>query len=93
MIEATIKMFGRIDIPVNDAGIRHVAPIQDFADGKWEQVIAINLSAPFYAIEAALAGHEEARPGPHHRYRVDPDLRTGCPAGQSRGNRRGTHFV
>jgi 3-hydroxybutyrate dehydrogenase len=54
LVEATIKDLGRVDILVNNAGIQHVAPIQDFPDDKWEQVIALNLSAAFYATKAAL---------------------------------------
>lgn len=53
------EMFGRIgdiDILVNNAGIQFVAPIQDFPDEKWEQIIALNLSAAFYATKAALPG-------------------------------------
>ena len=54
LVEATISDLGRVDILVNNAGIQHVAPFQDFPDEKWEQVIAINLSAAFYSIKAAL---------------------------------------
>jgi len=54
MIAAAIKELGRVDIVVNNAGIQYVAPIQDFPDEKWEQIIAINLSAAFYTTKAAL---------------------------------------
>jgi 3-hydroxybutyrate dehydrogenase len=39
---------------VNNAGIQHVAPIEEFPDERWDAVIAINLSANFHAIKAAL---------------------------------------
>jgi 3-hydroxybutyrate dehydrogenase len=39
---------------VNNAGIQHVAPIDDFAPLKWDAVIAINLSAAFHTIRMAL---------------------------------------
>jgi 3-hydroxybutyrate dehydrogenase len=54
LIETAIKQLGRIDILVNNAGIQHVAPVQDFPEEKWEQVIAINLSAAFYGSKYAL---------------------------------------
>lgn len=46
--------FGRLDILVNNAGIQHVAKIEDFSAGKWDAIIAINLSSAFHAIKAAI---------------------------------------
>jgi 3-hydroxybutyrate dehydrogenase len=46
--------FRRLDILVNNAGVQHVAPIEDFPIEKWDQIIAINLSAAFHAIRAAV---------------------------------------
>ena len=43
-----------MDILVNNAGIQHVAPVEEFPVDKWDAVIAINLSAAFHAIRAAL---------------------------------------
>jgi 3-hydroxybutyrate dehydrogenase len=48
--------FGRLDILVNNAGIQHVAPIADFPEDQWDRIIAVNLSASFHAIKAALPG-------------------------------------
>ena len=39
---------------VNNAGIQFVAPIEDFPPEKWDQIIAINLSAAFHAIRSAV---------------------------------------
>jgi len=47
---------GSVDILVNNAGIQHVAPIEEFPPEKWDQIIAINLSAAFHAIRAAVPG-------------------------------------
>ena len=46
--------FGSVDVLVNNAGIQHVAPIEDFPIEKWDAIIAINLSATFHAIHHAL---------------------------------------
>jgi 3-hydroxybutyrate dehydrogenase len=51
--DATAKL-GRIDIVVNNAGIQHVAPIQDFPPEKWDAVIAINLSSAFHLVRVTL---------------------------------------
>lgn len=54
---------GSVDILVNNAGIQHVAPIEDFPIEKWDQIIAINLSAAFHAIRAAVPGMKARRWG------------------------------
>ena len=47
---------GGCDILVNNAGIQHVAPIEDFPTGKWDAIIAINLSSAFHTTAAAITG-------------------------------------
>ena len=54
MIETANRAFGKIDIVVNNAGIQHVAPVQDFPLERWDAVIAINLTAPFLITRAVL---------------------------------------
>ena len=54
LIERSAAEFGTVDVLVNNAGIQHVAPIEEFPDDRWDAVIAINLSANFHAIKAAL---------------------------------------
>ena len=43
-----------VDILVNNAGIQHVANVEDFPPERWDAVLAVNLSAAFHAIRAAL---------------------------------------
>jgi 3-hydroxybutyrate dehydrogenase len=56
MIRTAEKTFGSVDVLVNNAGIQYVAPIEDFPIEQWDAVIAINLSAAFHAIRAAVPG-------------------------------------
>src|SRR5664280_3842176 len=56
MIRLTEKSFGSLDVLVNNAGIQHVANIEDFPIEKWDAVIAINLSSSFHTIRAAVPG-------------------------------------
>jgi 3-hydroxybutyrate dehydrogenase len=54
MMQKAIAEFGAIDILVNNAGIQHVAPVDDFPVAKWDAILAINLSAAFHTVRAAL---------------------------------------
>jgi 3-hydroxybutyrate dehydrogenase len=56
MIRTAEKTLGSVDVLVNNAGIQHVAPIEEFPIEKWDAIIAINLSAAFHAIRAAVPG-------------------------------------
>ena len=56
MITGAEKEFGSVDILVNNAGIQFVSPVEDFPVEKWDQIIAINMSAAFHAIRAAEPG-------------------------------------
>ena len=56
MIVEAERQFGRLDILVNNAGIQHTADVEMFPPDKWELILAINLSAAFYAMRAALPG-------------------------------------
>lgn len=54
LINETFNQMGRIDVVVNNAGMQHVAPIEDFAEEKWDNVIALNLSSCFHITKAVL---------------------------------------
>ncbi|HEY7901538.1 MAG TPA: 3-hydroxybutyrate dehydrogenase [Caulobacteraceae bacterium] len=56
MIGEAEAAFGAVDILVNNAGIQFVSPIEAFPLDKWDQILAINLSAPFHAMRAAIPG-------------------------------------
>ena len=63
MIAKAEKDFGRLDILVNNAGIQHVAPIESFPIDKWDAIIAINLTAAFHTIRAAVPGMKARKSG------------------------------
>ncbi len=54
MVADAEKEFGAVDIVCPNAGIQHVAPVDEFPIDKWNAIIAINLSSAFHVIRAAL---------------------------------------
>ncbi len=63
LVRAAEQRFGGVDILVNNAGIQHVSPVEEFPLDKWDAIIAINLSAAFHAIRAAVPGMKQRRWG------------------------------
>lgn len=50
---------GGCDILINNAGIQHVAPIDEFPADKWDAIIAINMNSAFHTMAAALPAMRE----------------------------------
>ena len=63
MVRKTEQTFGSLDILINNAGIQFVSPVEEFPIDKWNQIIAINLSAAFHAIRAAVPGMKNRKWG------------------------------
>ena len=59
MMRYAESQFGGVDILVNNAGIQHVAPVETFPVEKWNDIIAINLSAVFHTSRLALPAMRE----------------------------------
>ncbi len=53
--DCTAKL-GTPDILINNAGIQHVAPVDEFPEDKWDAILAIILSSAFHTTKAALPG-------------------------------------
>ena len=56
LFHAAEQQFGQVDIIVNNAGIQHVAPVEEFPPEKWDAIIAINLSSAFHLTRHAIPG-------------------------------------
>ena len=53
-IEAMMAEAGPVDILINNAGMQHVAPVDEFPLDKWDAIIGLNLTAAFHTCRLAL---------------------------------------
>ncbi|MDA7417473.1 3-hydroxybutyrate dehydrogenase [Xenophilus arseniciresistens] len=63
LMQTAAEAFGRVDVLVNNAGIQHVAKVEDFPVEKWDAIIAINLTSAFHTTRLALPAMREANWG------------------------------
>ena len=63
MIATGVSELGPIDVLVNNAGIQHVAPIEEFPVEKWNAILGINLSAAFHTTRAVIPSMKERKRG------------------------------
>jgi 3-hydroxybutyrate dehydrogenase len=59
MMQFAQAQFGGVDVLVNNAGIQHVANIEDFPAERWDAILAINLSSAFHTTRLALPGMKQ----------------------------------
>ncbi len=53
-VEALMAGAGPIDILINNAGMQHVAPVDEFPVEQWDKIVALNLTAAFDACRLAI---------------------------------------
>jgi 3-hydroxybutyrate dehydrogenase len=63
MVSAAIDAFGAVDIVVNNAVVRHAAPVEAFPVAHWDDGLAVNLSAAFHTIRLTLPGMKQKQWG------------------------------
>jgi 3-hydroxybutyrate dehydrogenase len=63
MVARCHNELGGPDIVINNAGIQHVSPVEDFPLDKWDSIIAINLSSAFHVMHAAIPHMKAAKWG------------------------------
>jgi 3-hydroxybutyrate dehydrogenase len=63
MVNQSITKFGSVDVLVCNAGIQHVAPIDEFPEEKWNAIIAINLTSAYHLTKAVWPKMKEQKFG------------------------------
>ena len=71
MKDAVLKKFGRVDVLVNNAGRAWVAPPEDMPLDRWQQVLDLNITAPFLCAQAL--GREMIKAGRGKIIRLRPE--------------------
>lgn len=63
MVQQALSAFGRVDILINNAGLRAADSITDMTVEQWRAVMAVNLDGPFFCAQAVIPGMIERRWG------------------------------
>jgi len=63
IVETARRAFGTVDILVNNAVVRHAAPVEAFGADKWDEGLAVNLSAAFHLIRLTMPMMQSRRWG------------------------------
>lgn len=63
LVAEALATFGSVEVLVCNAGIQHVAPIDEFPEAKWDAILAINLTAAFHLTKAVWPGMKARRFG------------------------------
>ncbi|MCQ6560241.1 SDR family NAD(P)-dependent oxidoreductase [Paenibacillus mendelii] len=61
LVHETVRLWGRIDIVVNNAALVCNKPVEKIVHEDWDRLLFVNLKAPFFLIQAALPYLKESR--------------------------------
>jgi 3-hydroxybutyrate dehydrogenase len=59
LVATAEKTFGGVDVLINNAVVRHFAPVEEFKLADWDRALAVNLSSAFHTVRLLLPGMRE----------------------------------
>jgi NADP-dependent 3-hydroxy acid dehydrogenase YdfG len=62
LIDTAVRVFGRVDVLINNAGLMSIAPLDEVRTDEWDRMIDINVKGVLYGI-ASVAGVKVFSPG------------------------------
>jgi 3-hydroxybutyrate dehydrogenase len=62
-VRAALDRFGRLDAVVANAGFQHVAPVAEFPEDRWDDLLALLLTSPFLLAKYAWPALEASGDG------------------------------
>jgi gluconate 5-dehydrogenase len=62
-VAATVAAHGAIDVLVNNAGMQHRQPIEEFSDADWLKLMNTNLNSAFFVARAVIPAMKKRRSG------------------------------
>jgi len=63
IVKAALDAFGQLDIIMNNAGVAFGAPLETFPDDYWDKTMAVNVTAQFKLVRAAVPHLKESKAG------------------------------
>lgn len=63
LADYTLEKYGRVDVLINNAGLQHVSRIEDFPEDKWDFMLSLMLTAPFYLCKYSVPSMMENKWG------------------------------
>lgn len=63
IVRSALSRFGRVDIVVNNAGVVHRSNIEDTSTELWDEVLDVNLRAPFLVCQEAVRHMKDRKSG------------------------------
>lgn len=63
LIQATLKVYGRLDVLYNNAALNHFAQVVDTAEADWDRVMAINVKSVYFCCKYAIPAMKDGGGG------------------------------